>query len=573
MFRHLRYACGAPVRYRMLRQAQAFASATIDCRTSQRNVLAELLKLNAGSRFSRDFGLDRVATVDDFRRALPVANYERARPYIEDLKRGESSALLGPGNPLLMFSLTSGTTSDSKFIPITGRFLRDYRRGWQIWGIRAYTAHRRLQLLQMVQLASDHDKFRTPSGTPCGNISGLVQQMQCFTVRSYYSIPPQVVKVGDPEAKYYAALRFALADRHIGLLMTANPSTLVHLAQLADRHKESLIRDIHDGTLSRFEDAAGPAALQLARKARRRQRSRAKELDRIVQQSGRLLPRDAWPHLNLLAVWLGGSAGAYRHRVREFYGDVPCRDHGLSASEGRMTIPLEDETSSGVLDVTTHFFEFIPEAEIDSDDPTVLEAHELEEGQNYFILLTTASGLYRYDIHDVVRCTGFAGTTPMLEFLHKGAHIASVTGEKLTESQVARAVADSASGLRAPLGLFTLAPVWGDPPHYRLMTELDPGTQEEDLREVVETIDGRLRDLNCEYREKQETGRLGGMQLTPLPPGTWERYARQRQAGPGGSVEQYKHPALSPKMTFHDEVIDRFAAPPVAVETAGRQSV
>lgn len=568
MFRHLRYACGGPVRNRMLRQARAFASATADCRSVQRAVLNDLLRLNGGSRFSRDFGLDRVATVDEFRRALPVADYERARPYIEDVKQGDASALLGPDNPLLMFSLTSGTTSDSKFIPITGRFLKDYRRGWQVWGIRAYTEHRRLQLLQMVQLASDYDKFRTPAGTPCGNISGLVQQMQCFTVRTYYSIPPQIVKVSDPESKYYAALRFALADRYIGLLMTANPSTLVHLAQLADQHRESLIRDIHDGSLSRFEDAAGPASLPLTRKARRRQRRRARELDAIVERTGQLLPRDAWPFLQMLAVWLGGSAGAYRHRIREFYGDVPCRDHGLSASEGRMTIPQEDETASGILDVTTHFFEFIPEDEIDSDDPTVLEAHELEVGRDYFILLTTASGLYRYDIHDVVRCTGFAGTTPLLEFLHKGAHIASVTGEKLTESQVAQAVAESAQMLDASLGLFTLAPVWGDPPHYRLMTELEADTKPDRFDRIVETIDRRLRELNCEYCEKQETGRLGPLQLTPLPEGTWQRFARHRQAGLGGSVEQYKHPALSPKLTFHDEVLDRFAAPSAALETA-----
>ncbi len=112
------------------------------------------------------------------------------------------------------------------------------------------------------------------------------------------------------------------------------------------------------------------------------------------------------------------------------------RDVGLIASEGRMTIPMADATPSGVLDITTHYFEFIPEEEIDSPQPTVLAAHELKEGRTYFILPTTSYGLYRYNIYDVVRCTGFYNQTPLVEFLSKGAHFANITGEKLSEYQV-----------------------------------------------------------------------------------------------------------------------------------------
>jgi len=61
------------------------------------------------------------------------------------------------------------------------------------------------------------------------------------------------------------------------------------------------------------------------------------------------------------------------------------RDVGLIASEGRMTIPMSDNTPSGVLDITTHYFEFIPEEEADKPNPTVLAAHEVQPGKNYFI--------------------------------------------------------------------------------------------------------------------------------------------------------------------------------------------
>ena len=69
------------------------------------------------------------------------------------------------------------------------------------------------------------------------------------------------------------------------------------------------------------------------------------------------------------------------------------------ASEGLLAIPVESKTSGGVIAVNTHFYEFIPEEEHDSDNPTVLEACELEEGENYFILLTTSSGLHNLARH------------------------------------------------------------------------------------------------------------------------------------------------------------------------------
>src|SRR5262249_51568850 len=145
----------------------------------------------------------------------------------------------------------------------------------------------------------------------------------------------------------------------------------------------------------------------LAGRLRRRYPRRARELEEIVRRTGTLYPRDYWPAHCLLGNWTGGSVGAYLRHYPRYYGAMPVRDIGLIASEGRMTSPRDDGTPSGVLDVTTHYFEFIPEEEGDSPQPTVLSADELVEGRNYYILLTTSYGLYRYHIHDLVRVTGF----------------------------------------------------------------------------------------------------------------------------------------------------------------------
>jgi hypothetical protein len=561
MLRSVRNFAAVFLKARMRRQVRRFLADVQDCRAVQQQVLRELLALNATSQFARAHRFDQVRTAADFRRQVPVADYEYYRPHIEQVKAGNVGALLGERNPPLMFSMTSGTTAESKYIPVTRRFLADYRRGWRVWGIRAYDAHPALFVQDMVQLGSDYDQFRTPAGVPCGNISGLVAKIQSPLVKLMYTVPYVVSRIKLPEAKYYAALRLSLANRHVGILMTANPSTLVQLARLADQRKEDLIRDIHNGTLCPDLEIAPEIRRSLLPATRRGSRLRARELEGAVQRRGALLPADCWPGLSLLAVWLGGSAGAYVPALRKYYGDVPVRDHGLSASEGRMTIPFADGKTEGLLDVRSHYFEFIPEEEFDSQQPTVLEAHELSEGRSYYILLSTASGLCRYNIRDVVRCTGFEGTTPLLEFLNKGAHIASVTGEKLSEWQVVHALRNALADAQHEISHYTLTPQWGDPPGYRLMLQQDEVVSPQTASEFARRADLELQALNMEYADRRRTGRLAAVAPVLVPAGSFGRFARHRQSKTGGSVEQYKHPCLVPDLKFLEGFLRDFAAP------------
>ncbi len=559
MLRHLRSLGGLVIRAKLHRALAKFLRSAEDCRSAQQRSLQRIMALNADSCFSQERGLHAGLSSGEFRRRIPVGDFETVRPYVERMKAGEAGALLGPKNKLLMFTLSSGTTADAKFIPVTTEFLKDYKRGWQIWGINAFDAHPKIFVSDIVQLISDYDKFRTPANTPCGNISGLVGAMQSPLVRLMYTIPQLVSKISDAESKAYVTLRFAVANPHVGMVTTANPSTLIHLAKLADKERDDLIRDIADGTISRRFPLDADLRTALTCKLRRNPQ-RARELERIVVQSGRLGPNDYWPNLSLAAVWTGGSAGAYLQTMRRYFGAVAVRDHGLSASEGRMTIPLADTTSEGVLDVDSHYFEFIPENEHGSANPTVLEAHELEPGRNYFILLTTVSGLYRYDIRDVVRCTGFLGTTPKLEFLHKGAHIANLTGEKITESQVVAAVKSGAHRFQADFSYYSVSPIWGEPPCYRLHVEESELVGIRHSAEMIQHIDAALQSQNCEYQEKRQSGRLAPLEWCTLTAGTWRRFTRHRQSRFGASVEQYKHPCLVPDLQFSERLQTEFAA-------------
>ena len=545
----LRSLLGALFRRKLRRESRRFLKAAEDCRDTQHDVLRRLLRLNAASRFSQERGLTESLSTTEFRSRLPVADFEIFRPYIERLKTGETGALLGPQNKLLMFALSSGTTSAAKFIPITQQFLDDYRRGWQIWGIQSYDARPGLNSKNILQITSDFNRYRTESGMPCGNISGLVMASQRSVVRFMYTIPYAVSKIDNAQSKYYTILRLGLADDNVGMITTANPSTLVQLASLADSEKESLIRDIADGTLSAKFAVSDEVRYALKSRLSQRRPQRARHLEAVVHKSGMLRLGDVWPSLEQLGVWTGGSCSAYLPSLRQHFGDqVVLRDHGLSASEGRMTIPMQDGSSDGILDVSTHYFEFIPVSEHGQPNPIVLGAHELERDCDYYILLTTSSGLYRYNISDVVRCTGHVGTTPLLRFLHKGAHISNLTGEKISESQAVDAVGLALKSLNHRVSMFTLTPVWGEPPYYQILIEEGELPTAALADRFAVSVDEELRALNCEYDEKRATSRLGSIRIARLKPGTWGRFASQRQSKFGGSLEQYKHPCLLPDM-------------------------
>ena len=100
---------------------------------------------------------------------------------------------------------------------------------------------------------------------------------------------------------------------------------------------------------------------------------RATFLEAIAARRGRLVLGDCWPELALVACWLGGSAGIQaRHLEAHFDPRIARRDLGLVASEGRLTIPVEDDSAAGVLAVHTNFYEFV--AEEDIDDPAAAHA-------------------------------------------------------------------------------------------------------------------------------------------------------------------------------------------------------
>ncbi len=103
-----------------------------------------------------------------------------------------------------------------------------------------------------------------------------------------------------------------------------------------------------------------------------------------------------------------------------------------------------------------------------------------------------------------------------------------------------------------------VTPVWGDPPRYQLLAEEQADWPAATGHNLTRLVDDRLQKLNCEYRDKRQSHRLGEMCWYALPQGTWQKFARKRQQGLGGSLEQYKHPCLVPDMNFSRQLLREF---------------
>ncbi|MCS6866209.1 MAG: GH3 auxin-responsive promoter family protein [Gemmataceae bacterium] len=553
--RFLLVRLGRLLTYPVRRQLRQFEVACADPQTVQSALLFRILHTQADTQFGRDHHFAAIRTIADYRRAVPVAPYEYVAPYIDKVQRGETQALLADSR-VLMFALTSGTTASRKLIPVTDTYLAAYRRGWNMWGVKMYRDNRgrRIAMRPIVQMAGDPEEFRTPAGIPCGNLSGYTAMVQKRLIRWMYAVPYVTGKIKDANARYYVALRFSIG-RPVSQFMAANPSTLVQLARTLDAEKDHLLRDLHNGTLRADLDI--PPDIRAFLNARlKKDPQRARELSRMAQQRGRLYPQDVWPpEGTVINCWTGGSMGPYLRQLPRYYGEPPIHDLGLLASEGRFTIPLVGGTASGVLDIWSHYFEFIPEGEIDSPQPTVLGAHELIAGRSYYILPTTAYGLYRYHISDLVRVTGFYGRTPEVEFLGKGHRFANLTGEKLSEYHVTQAMDAVAKRIPQPITAYSVAPVWDEQqPYYAIFLEEPDAANEPLLRQFLQEFDRQLGLENVEYAAKRDSGRLGPLRAALIAAGAWAQWDRARLAQTGGSPEQYKHPCLIGDVRFSDTI-------------------
>jgi hypothetical protein len=500
----------------------------------QERLLAQLIDAHRETAFGRDHGFASIRTYEDFAAAVPVAPYERMMPYVNRVLEGETTALLPPGEEPLMFSMTSGTTGTPKYIPVTRRFADIMRGGWNIFGFKVLYDHPAGWLRPIVQISSAAVERTSPKGLPCGAISGLLAAEQQWIVKRMYVVPPAVSAIKDPVAKYYTILRCGIS-RPVGIITTANPSSTIKLAETGIAHSEQLVRDIADGTCNPPGEAG--AGCQFGSP---RNKALANRLEQAISRDGKLLPRHYW-HPAFLTNWTGGTLRLYLPRLRDLFGDVPIRDIGLLASEGRFSIPIRDGTAAGLAEICNNVLEFMPKEEEGKPAPRTLRAHQTEIGQDYFLVISNWAGLWRYNIDDLVRVVDHVGQSPVFEFLSRGRHTASITGEKITEYQVVEAMRLACQQIGQRLERFEMQGVFAATPYYELRME---GLDEAAAGRLAQLMDQALAGLNLEYYSKRSGGRLAMLRPRLLQPGSLQRAEDANIRQRNGRSEQYKHKYL-----------------------------
>jgi len=536
------------------RQAKELDRAASNPEAAQKKLLMRIISQNSDTVFGREHGFNQIKTFSDYSSAVPIREFEEFRLYINRIVKGEMSVLTAEFPT--MFTLTSGTTGEPKYIPVTPTSEKLSSNLMKQWLYRILPSHPQCLSGGIVGIVSPAIEGYTPSGIPYGSVSGRIYQQIHSMIRRSYAIPYPVFELKDYDQRYLAIARFALA-RQISFLSTPNPTTLLRLAEVGTAQKEGIIRAIYDGSLG-FNSSEQPEIVSQLQQHIRPQKQRAIELEKIATTTDALLPKDCWRQLRLIGCWLGGSVGIHAQKLALYYGNVDIRDLGYLSSEARITIPYQDNTPSGILGLTLNYCEFIPEEELDTPDPPIFLSHQLELGKRYSILLTTTAGLYRYQIYDIVEVTGFYGGTPLLAFVRKSKDMTNITGEKIHVNHLLKAMEAVEKEFNLAIVTYRFVPI-PEELRYHLLLELLESPPDSVMEQLILAIDAELAKINCEYAQKRQSKRLNLPCLHIMRNG-WSETQMRREMNNGRTSTQYKWKVLCEKLPKSDleEVMKTF---------------
>ncbi len=523
---------------------RAFERMTADMdqpRVAQERLLQQILKSNAETMIGRKYNFQEIKTVQTFQSSVPVHEYEDIRELVEHGTRGFANTVTR-GVPLF-YATTSGSTGHMKYIPMSEEAER--RTNASFSKATAYLVQRECPEAltgKILQISGAAVEGYTDWGIPYGSATGNVAKNVSSLVRSRYALPPEVAAIKDVQQRYYLILRLCLAQ-NVTFIATANPSTLLILAQKLHDWQDELLSDLARGTCKRSQLADyfvrvpdfKPQPLLAA----------ALRLSISKDSEGKLRPYHIWPQLKLLTCWTGGNCRNYLDRLPQFYGQVAIKDPGYLASEVRGTLPLRLNDPAGVLTINDNFYEFVPVEEIDQPSRFLL-VDELEKGRRYYIFISNFSGLYRYNIHDIIEVTSFYKNTPEIVFVQKGKGITSITGEKLFENQVIEAVQETSRALaKTPSFHMTFANV----EESRYETYVEGDFHEEELPAFAICLEEALGRLNIEYKAKRESQRLKPLVVRLAIPRAYERFKLWR-VQQGVRETQFKMTYLTQEKNF-----------------------
>ena len=429
----------------------------------QQDIFKSLIKTARNTVFGKDHGFDNISSYDDFRKMVPIRDYEEIKPYIEKIKEGKQH-VLWKGKPIYL-AKTSGTTSGVKYIPITNESIPNHIN----------TARNALLCYMMhsgnVEFASGKLIFLSGSpvldriaGIPTGRLSGIVNHHVPRYLRSNQLPSYETNCIEDWETKLNAIINETI-DQNMTLISGIPPWMQMYF-------------------------------------------------DKLVERSGKKVG-DLFPNFRVM-VQGGVNFEPYKAKLYESIGrKVDCVEL-YPASEGFFAFQdnyreqgLLLNTNSGI------FFEFVPAGEIFNENPTRLSLAEVKEGENYALIVSSNAGMWAYNIGDTVK---FISTKPYrLVVSGRTKHYISAFGEHVIGEEVEHALMKAAEEENVKIIEFTVAPMVEQgkgKSFHEWFIEFE--NRPEDLGRFLEKVDDNLRAKNVYYDDLITGNILQKLKITPV---------------------------------------------------------
>jgi hypothetical protein len=465
----------------------------------QQKTFHKLIEKAKNTAFGTDHGYADIKTYDDFKKLVPVRDYEALKPYIEQLLNGTPD-VLWPGLPEY-FAKTSGTTSGTKYIPITKDSIPNHINGARN-ALLSYVYQRGNGKFIDGKLIflSGSPVLEKKAGINTGRLSGIV-------------------------------------NHHVPAYLRTNQMPSYQTNCIED-WEEKLERIIDETIHQRMTLISGiPPWVQMY-------------FDRIMERTGKKI-KDVFPDFSLF-VYGGVNFEPYRAKLFDSIGKKIDSIETYPASEGFIAYQdVQDDSSLLLLLNSGIFFEFIPADEFYNEHPTRLSIEEVELGKNYAVIINSNAGLWGYSIGDTVK---FVSKNPY-KLLVSGRikHFISAFGEHVIGEEVEKAMRLAMQKFpEVKLVEFTVAPqvTPGEGlPHHEWFVEFE--NESEDVNQFAIEVDNQLRNLNVYYDDLIRGNILRTLIIRPLKKSAFIAYMKSL----GKLGGQNKVPRLSNDRKIADELI------------------
>jgi hypothetical protein len=499
------------------REAWAFSQAVQNVREAQELELSRILRRNTRTWFGKKHAFTSIRSIRDFQRAVPLSTYDDYRPAMGRLAAGEANVLTADAVQLLQ--PTGGSTSGEKLIPYTASLQRSFQRAIRAWIYDLFRYRPAMRSGRAYWSISPlaYARRKSVGGIPIGfdDDAQYLGTWEQLLVRRTLAVPTEVAQCPTVSAAWYATLFFLLRCHDLRLISVWSPTFLSELLKSLATEWPGLCDDIERGRISARSTADRNP---LVGRSFRSMSRRAGYLREVFSSSNsiRNWVSAVWPSLTLVSCWADGPSAPHANALRQLVPDVEIQPKGLLATEAFVSIPRMLQPGPA-LAIRSHFFEFQPanDVSVTNDDPYLLLPDELEVGNEYRVVVTTAGGLYRYRLQDQVAVVGFEAQAPLLKFIGRADATCDLVGEKLSAAHVQSAMQRAFATLELRPTFAVLASDTTSPPRYVLHVA-EPALDDVALLGRLRTaVDEELSD-NPTYRYAREIGQLAELRIDCL---------------------------------------------------------